>query len=435
MNKKYLIIGAVLVLLLILAAAVYLSGPKTPRGSDQKVELTWWKTFESAENIQDLISDYQALHKNVTINYVKKDINDYENELVDALASNKGPDIFTIHNDWLPKHKEKIFPMPSTQMSTRTYRETFLDVAASDFMEDDKIYALPLAVDVLALYYNKDILGSAGISQPPSTWPELVSDSQKVTKFSKPGIFSKSGIAMGTASNVNRAVDILNLLMLQNGTKFYSDDKNSALFAQPISLPDSSEQFNPGEVALAFYTQFSDPAKTSYTWNSKSDLSVDAFAQGKAAMMLSYAYMLPIIRDRAPNLNWAVAAVPQTTPDASKVNFANYWGETVSKSSKNASVAWDFLNFITSRQELEKYYAKHKQVSSRKDLLPSQYQDNDIGVFAENALTAKSVYKKDPDLFEGAFLKSIDDVVLKNFSAGDAISNAAQQINLSLQQK
>src|SRR5690606_13880563 len=93
---------------------------------------------------------------------------------------------------------------------------------ATDFVKDNRIYAIPLAVDLLALYYNKDLLGSAGISQPPATWPVLVQDTQKLTKVSQPGQFTVSGIALGTSANVNRAVDILNLLMLQNGTQFYA---------------------------------------------------------------------------------------------------------------------------------------------------------------------------------------------------------------------
>jgi multiple sugar transport system substrate-binding protein len=300
-----------------------------------------------------------------------------------------------------------------------------VDVASADFVRDNKIYAIPLSVDLLALYYNKDILNSLGISQPPTTWPELVSDVQKITKVAQPGVFSRAGVAMGTSNNVARAVDILSLLMLQNGTKFYTDDLNSATFSQQQTLPDSSESFNPGATALAFYTQFADPAKISYTWNSKSDNSIDAFTQGKVAMMLGYQYMEPMIQSKSPNLNWAVSAAPQVGDQASKVNFANYWGEAVSKSSLNAATAWDFL----------KYYAKHKLVASRKDILPLQVPDTDIGVFAENALTARSVYKKDANLFESVFLKMIDDVILRNFQPQDALNNAASQINLDLQNK
>jgi ABC-type glycerol-3-phosphate transport system substrate-binding protein len=435
MDKKYYIIGGVLIVLLLLAGALFFTSGSKPKPTG-KVELTWWKTFEDSQNIQDLISDYQATHKNVTINFVKKDVTTFEQDLVNALASGTGPDIFSIHNDWLPKYSNLTTPMPSGLMSVRTFQDTFANVVTSDFVKDNKVYGLPLAVDVLALYYNKDLLGSAGISQPPTTWPELVADVQKLTRLGQGGDFTNSGIALGTSSNVNRAVDILSLLMLQNGTEFYSPGFTSATFDRSQNISNgSNNSFNPGSTALAFYTQFAQPAKTSYSWNTKSDLSIDAFTQGKVAMMLNYWYTVPMIVSRSPNLNWGVAGAPQTSENAIKVNIANYWAETVSKSSVNSATAWDFLNFITQKSELTKYYAKHKLVSSRKDILSTQSADSDIGVFAENALTAKSVYKKDANLFESTFSQMIDDVVLHNLTADDAIRNAVQKINLNLQKQ
>lgn len=429
-------IGGVLLLLLIVAGALFFMSPSKPSGNNQTgpVTLTWWKTFEETSTVQELLTEYQTLNPNVTINFVKKDIVDYEKELLNAFASGTPPDIFSIHNDWLPAHADRIAPMPSGTMTLRNYRDTFIDVASNDFVKDNQIYAVPLATDVLALYYNKDLLGSVGISEPPSTWPELVAMVSRLTKVGESGSFDRSAVAMGTSSNVNRAVDILSLLMLQNGTQFYSEGFASASFGQAQSTPGGEgSNYNPGEVALAFYNQFANPSKTTYTWNSRSDFNLDAFTQGKLSMMISYAYIQPMLRSRAPNLNWDVTQIPQVSDDAIKVNFANYWGETVAKSSPNANIAWNFLNYMTQKQTLDKYYTKRKQVASRKDMLPSQFADTDIGVFAEGAITARSVYKKDSSVFEAVFAKMIDDVVLRNFTPTQAISNAVQQINLNLQ--
>jgi multiple sugar transport system substrate-binding protein len=434
MSKKYYIIGGAVLFLIIIIIVLLLSAKAKPTGPTGNIELTWWKTFETSDNVQQLITDYQNTHKNVTINYVKKDISTYEQDLLNAYASDTGPDILSIHNDWLPAQIDKLAPMPAG--SVRDYKTNFVDVATNDFIKENKIYALPMNVDVLAMYYNRDILNSAGVA-PPATWEELAKVTvPKITKQDQPGNFTRSGIALGTSANVNRAVDIISLLMLQNGTQFYNPDYSQATFDQQ-QLPSNQSGTTCetlGCLTLEYYTQFANPAKNVYTWNAKSDNSVDAFTQGKLAMMLSYYYMRPQILDKGPTLNWDVAPVPQVSQDSIKVNFANYWGEAVNKNSKNAAAAWDFLNFITSKDELSKYYTQHKQVSSRKDILQIQAQDSEIGVYAEAALSAKSVYKKDADRFEKTFSDMISDVSTKGLSANEAISNAVQQIDLQLQQ-
>ena len=431
MSKKYYILGGIILLLLIVMVGVLLFSGKKPTTSTGQVELTWWKTFETSDNVQEMIEDYQKSHKNVTINYVKKDAATYDQDLLNAYASGTGPDILSIHNDWLPKQMDKLAAAPESLLNIRQYKAAFVDVAMSDFTKDNQIYAVPMNVDLLALYYNKDLLGNSGITRPPVTWEELVKDVQKITKPDKPGTFLRSGVAFGTSANVNRAVDIVSLLMLQNGTKFYDDNFSSATFDQEQNQGDTA--YNPGALALQYFTQFANPGSTAYSWNALSDNSVDSFTQGKVAMMLSYYYMRPQVLAKAPNLNWDVAAVPQLSADGVKVNFANYWGEAVNKNSKNASTAWDFLNFITSPEELNKYYGKHKLISSRKDILSTQLADPDLGAYAENALTAKSVYKKDPEGFESVFSKMIDDVSARGLTPQEAVNNAARQVDIQLQ--
>jgi multiple sugar transport system substrate-binding protein len=429
--KKYLLIGGgVLVFILLILGSIMLSGGGGNRGPEEQVELVWWKTFQDSQDMNALIEAYQEARPNVTIKYAKKNIAEYETELINAIASGNSPDIFTIHNDWLPKHMDKLAPMPSAMMSERQYREAFVDVAAADFMKEGKIYAIPLSVDVLALYYNKDILGSAGIFTPPATWPEVVSAVQKITKQDSSGNFTRSGIAMGSSNNVNRAADLLLLMMLQNGTNFYNNNFTSAQFDQQVRY--NNENFSPGARALDFYTQFARASKKAYTWNSKADNSVDAFAQGKLGMMLSYSYMIPTIKDKAPNLNWGVVGVPQVDSSGLKVNFANYWGEGVSKTSTKQEYAWDFLKFISQKDVLVKYYEKVKAPSSRKDLLSTQTGDVELGVFAENAITAKSVFKPDASQFESIILKMIDDVTLRGMVPEAAIADAVSQVNFIL---
>ena len=190
--------------------------------------------------------------------------------------------------------------------------------------------------------------------------------------------------------------------------------------------------FSPAETALTFYTQFANPAKVTYTWNARSNNSIEAFAAGRVAMIFSYHYLRENLAGRAPFLNYAVAPAPQIDQGKNKSNFANYWAEAVSAQSKNQEAAWRFLKFISQKDVLKKYYAVKPRPSARIDLIEEQIADPEIGVFAENALSAKSFYKPDSRAVESIMAQMINDVVLRNVPPKEALSAASQKFSLLL---
>ena len=411
--------GAVLLLAFTAAGC----GGGTPLA--KSVTLTFWNTFETTENLQPLFEAYRQQHPNVQINYVLKNVDTYESDLLNALAAGNGPDIFAINNAWLPAYLDKITPAPATVFNLKDYKTTFVDVAANDFTKDSKIYGAPMSVDSLALYYNKDLLGSAGIATPPKTWDELASQVLRLKRQDRTGYFTQSGVALGTSANINRAVDIVYLMMLQQGAIPFLSDNLTAAFDQSVQKNGSTAY--PGADALTFYTSFASPSSPHYNWNARSDYSIDAFANGRLAFLYSYSYARDTILQKAPNLNFDVAPVPQPNLTDPAVNFANYWGEVVSKQSKNSAAAWDFVKFLTSQKSLDQYYAAHKLPSSRRDLISLQVTDPDIGTFANANLTAKSFYKPEAQALDDIFSKMIDSVVLKGVDPRTAVGQAAQQ--------
>jgi len=427
----YLKIASIALGMVFLAQSCSIGGPKQPQ---QQASLIWWQTFDDTRIARPLIDAFQKANPGIQIKFVQKSVDTYEDELIDALAAGSGPDIFAIHNDWLPKHQDKMTPAPAKILSVRDFQDGFVDVADTDLLSGEQIFGVPLSGDVLALYYNKDILSSAGIAQPPATWEELVGMTGKITRSDSRGEFTRSAVAMGTSDNVNRAPDILGALMLQNGTQFYSQSRTSSSLSQ-AARDEQGKTFLPAARALEFYTQFSNPSKVTYTWNAQSNNSIEAFAAGKVAMIFSYAYLRPILKTRAPFLNYGVAPLPQLTADGNKINYANYWALSVSKQSKNPDAAWTFLKYASSAEGLRHYYEVQKQPAPRPDLISEQQGDADVGVFAEGALTAKSFYKPDSDAIEAIFVEMIDNVTLRNIEPEDAIQAANQKINLLLRSR
>jgi len=397
------------------------------------VTLVYWRVFDDQDAFQDIITKYKAIHPFITIEYHKLRYDEYENAILNALAEDRGPDIFSLPNTALNKYQTKLVPMPDTitmaypviqgtvqktvvpelrtanSLTLKQLKDNFVDVVSHDvILNDGKIYGLPLSVDTLALYYNKDLFNNAGISQPPAYWnKELIQDVKKLTiQDPKKGLV-QSGIALGGGANINRFSDILSVLMMQNGTDMM--EGGQVLFnVQPAFAKDTD--YNPGQKALQFYTDFANPTKESYSWSKDQTNSLDMFMSGNLAMMLSYSYDLATIKAQAPKLNFSVAPLPQIEGNPpTNINFANYWVEVVSKKSQHVNEAWDFIQFITQAEQAKSYLDKTERPTALRSLVDSQKNDDTIGVFANQVLTAKSWYLgKNETAAEDAFQEMID---------------------------
>ena len=240
------------------------------------------------------------------------------------MAAGNGPDIFLIHNDWLPSFKNKIEPISNNILGEQEFRQNFVDVAIDDFISEGQIYALPLSVDSLALYYNKDLFNAEGIASPPDTWEKFDEAVKKLTKIDQYNNPTLSGAAMGTAYNINRSTDILGLRMFQNGNQMINDKGRVTL---------NNDQ---GRVAMEYYTKFARSNSPLYTWNSSKHDSIDSFYESTAAMMINYSWHYSTVKSKNAKLNFAVAPVPQPS-SGQPVNYANYWGFASAKGKSNES--------------------------------------------------------------------------------------------------
>ena len=171
-QTKLLIIGGVAGLAVVILLLFLVVGGMGGGGVQQQVTLQFWGTFDDQSFYDSAISAFEKAYPNVKIIYKSFPFEDYEKELVNSFAAGTGPDIWLMHNTWLPKHADKIQPLPQQVLqgeknplfTIKDFQDQFLDVTLADLTQDGQIYALPVYVDTLGLYYNKDIFNTAGIA-------------------------------------------------------------------------------------------------------------------------------------------------------------------------------------------------------------------------------------------------------------------------------
>ena len=83
------------------------------KDASKPVTLNYWRVFDGPDAFKRLIDEYQLAHPNVTIKYRQLRADEYEKELINALAEDRGPDIFSVHQMDLNAYKAKIAPLPT----------------------------------------------------------------------------------------------------------------------------------------------------------------------------------------------------------------------------------------------------------------------------------------------------------------------------------
>lgn len=429
-SKRQLIVFGIIGAVVLIAGLAFLFGRPSPEDTEnKKAKLVFWGVFDDTSAYRELITEFASLYPGVTVEYRKKAIETYEKELAEAFAVGAGPDVFMVNNTWLPRYLNKIYYIdPAWQLMTvKEFQSAFADVASKDLIYNNSIFGVPLYIDTLALFWNKDIFNSAGLAYPPKTWDEFKENVKLLTKKDVFGNITRSGAAIGTASNINRASDILALLMLQGGSPITDALTGEPRFDRSVTV--GGETYEPGKMALEFYTDFANSKKEVYAWNNTLPYSLDAFAEGKTAMMFNYAYNIPILQAQNPRLNFESAPMPQIDGTDSKVNYANYFAGAVSALSPNPKEAWQFILFLTQTDPQAYYLDITGKPASRRDLLKIQMDDPVIGPFAEQALSAKSWYQFDNMALEKAFADMIEWVAGGQETPASAISRAKNKIN------
>ncbi|MDQ5952354.1 MAG: hypothetical protein QG626_482 [Patescibacteria group bacterium] len=451
--KRWVGMGLAVAMLVSLGAGCSGGGQASTEATT--IQLDYWRVFDDEDSFKDIIKSYQTLHPNVKITYRRLRPEEYETELIRAFAEGRGPDIFSVHNTKIGEFESLMEPMPASvnvsylemvgslrkkavyvereqpTLSQKSLKQQFVDVVADDVIRPYKaspeasavsaVFGLPLSVDTMALYYNKDLLNAAGIPQAPASWEEFQNDVAKLTVIDAEGKITQSGAALGTTDNIERSADILSLLMMQNGTIMTKD--NAITFNE---IPDGTpEGLFPAVDAARFYTDFANPTKEVYSWNDSFSGSFEAFANGQTAFFFGYSYHIPYLAAAAPKLNYGIGPMPQIS-GGRQVNFGNYWVESVAKNSDQSDYAWDFVQYAASADQAGKYLNKANKPTALRGLINTQLNDEDMGTFAEQVLTADSWYEgRDADAMEKA-LNDFADGVLAGSNPEDLVDEAAQ---------
>ena len=431
----------------------------------EKKKLVIYNLFDPEDVFRGQIQAFESDFKGVDIEYKKfHNVEEYQKLILNELAEGRGPDIFAIRNDWLPNYQQKLTPAPISLYVPEKFSETFLAVASDDLIapdeeEVDRIWGVPLYIDTLAIYYNKQLFRDnlPSTNKPGTTWTDIKEQVFGLTKANNSlERFAVSGMAMGYAANIGHFADILALLLIQEEAELFDDAQKKAVFAKSQGVnPGTGKAFFPAVEALKLHTSFALPSSRHTSWNLPitglypEQKEVGAFARGKVAMVFGFSSLYDEIKIAIDGFaksneksiqmtDVGVAPAPQFagSSDAGKQDaLAKYYPFVVSRTTEHPDIAWALLEFLSHPDSLQVYHEKTNKPTSRLDMIEEQSQEEIFGVFARQASYAKSLQTLDPEAFYGIFATINDDIVKNRISVDQGVQKAEKQMTCILRKR
>jgi multiple sugar transport system substrate-binding protein len=335
-------------------------GLASARRAEGAVTLSIWTGFPELVPFYKAVGDaYSKTHLDVTVSVFSTSLREVEQKLSAAVPTGTGPDIYDIGTNISIKFINGGLLDPNPPDLVTYLKSGAWDPAVVEFLGvGGKYYGLPLMEGSHAsMFYNKAMFAEAGITKPPSTFPELVEDARKVTKFDASGKMTRNGISLrlsGQGSGIAEKFRFVlepaggSLIAKGAGGKYHNGYDNDA-----------------GRAALQFYVDAVQKYKID---DPKVPHDADAFATGTAAMLFREAWVIGDIKQKNPKLEYGVAPIPAWKAGGPYKMLVQPWAIYVNGKSSNKAASWDFLKFVTNPDNSVRLTTMTGWVSERRDV-------------------------------------------------------------------
>ncbi|MFA5791493.1 MAG: extracellular solute-binding protein [Candidatus Paceibacterota bacterium] len=420
-----------IILIIFITAAIFgilvFSGA-IPLGKNEAGSLgtvVLWGTIPS-QVIAPVIEDFNKIHPTFIVKYVQKFSDTFNLDLLEALASGAGPDMFFLPDNLALSYANKIFTIPYASSPLNTFKNTFA-TAGEVFLTPKGVLAFPMSIDPLVMYYNRSILDTNGVVYPPASWDDLIDLIPTLNKKDDSNKIIKSTVALGHFSNVSNAKDILVALFMQAGNPLIT--QKNEVFVSTLSSPFGN--YNLPSI-LKFYTDFADPSNSAYSWNRSFANSSDVFSKEDLAFYFGFSSELQSLINKNPNQNFFVAGIPQIKNSNFKLTSARVTGLAISSFSKNFNTAFTAASLMSGSDFATKFAKATNVPPARRDLLAKKPSDAYSPIFYSSALYAKSWLDPSPKDTANIFSGMVNAVLSNNMSPMDAIQDANSKMSLLL---
>lgn len=353
--------------------------------------------------LNKVIKDYQDQHPNVEIERTYVPFGDLKNKILLGSAAGQLPDIIWIDN---PDHQAfsaaGVLADITEEVKEWGQADQYFEGPWSSTMYKGKNYGIPNSSNNLALFYNKDMLDSAGV-KPPTNWDEL---REAAAKLTKPGVY---GIAVAAIRNETATFQFLPFVW-QAGSDLTNFNSEGTI------------------EAISLWKEFIDKGYMSQEVLGQDQQAIMMqFVAGSVAMMVNGTWQIPELQKNA-NFNWDIVVLPSYKQGGTILGGENW---AITSTTKHKDVAWDIVKFANQPEYLKEFLLAAGRLPSRKDLIqdPAWQDDKYLKIFADGMAVAKArAYGPEYPKISEAVQEMIQQVLTGYKTPEEAVKEADEKI-------
>jgi multiple sugar transport system substrate-binding protein len=392
--RKGLRLRAFLILLAIVLGGCCESRPVVPTLAP--VVITFFSPYYEVEYYQLLAGEFNSAHPNIQVQVESARGQEYPTDFysVDVFAGSQ------LYGAQLQAQGDILDMSPFIEHDLAFDPSDFLPGTLEAFSSGEGLWALPLGVDPLVMYYNRDMFDAAGAAYPQSgwTWEEFL-DAALAVNDPEANVF-------GYVSTP-QSIDPMPFIY-QHGGKILDDpsDPTSTTFDDPLTIEavewyaDLIHEYN--VIPTSEQRRLAFPGTNG---------TLQGIGQGRVGMWVGALSERggALSRRQRWEMNWGVAPLPR---DVQSMTLADVRGYYISAHTEHHEACWQWVTYVSKQP----YY---RLAPARKSLLYSEEYEEEVGsrVAAAARASVEHVVLVTPRLvafsqvIDEAFLPAIESVV------------------------
>ena len=336
----------------------------SPADAQTELRFVTWRS-EAARLWQQIIADFEAKHPGVkVVQEVGPHSSTEFHDLVTQKLRNRDPqmDVFFMDVIWPAEFAAAGWALPLDSFFPAGEQRAFLPAPIAANSYDGHIYGVPMFVDAGMLYYRKDLLEKYKLS-PPRTWPELVRQARLILDQERDPYLT--GYSAQFKQYEGLVCNMMEFI-LSNGASLWDERK----LQSTIDSDKAKEAVRfvrdqiVGAIANRGILAYQEPE------------SLALFTQGKAIFHRNWPYAWEASNDpQQSKVAGQVGIMPLPAfPGQKSAATLGGWQLGISRFSRNAQLAWQFVDYMTSRETQRRLALYTGRAPARKAL----YDDPEI---------------------------------------------------------